>query len=152
MKLVMAFLACGIFSGAAAAGEVYVTTDDGGHKIYTDTPQAIPAEKLKIHSRSTDPAAVASEYSSETKRYDQTDKANAKARAEKAAAQATSEDAAEARAKRCAEARKQYQVLLDSWRIYEPGANGERTYLSAERIDAERASLKEFMDQACAEK
>ena len=53
MKSILAFLAGWILCGAAAAGDVYVTTDAGGHRIYTDTPQAIPAQKLKIHSHST---------------------------------------------------------------------------------------------------
>jgi hypothetical protein len=151
MKPFAILIAGVLLAGTAGAGDVYVTTDAQGRKIYTDTPQSIPAQKLDIHSQSTDPAAVSKEYSSEMKRYGQQEKASSKAQAQQAAAQQTAQATAEERAKRCTDARQQYQVLMNNWRIYEAGPNGERTYLSAEQIDKERANAKQFMDQACAD-
>jgi hypothetical protein len=151
MKLNLALMAAWLLSGAASAGDVYVSTDAQGRKIYTDTPQSVPAQKLDIHSQSTDPAATAKQYSSEMNRYGQQEKASSKAQAQQAAAEQTAQATAEERAKRCTNARQQYQVLMNNWRIYEQGPNGERTYLSADQIDKERASAKQFMDQACAD-
>ncbi len=79
MKPFATLIAGVLLAGTAVAGDVYVTTDAKGNKIYTDTPQSIPAQKLDIHSQSTDPATAAKEYSSEMKRYGQHDKANSKA-------------------------------------------------------------------------
>ena len=65
------------------------------------------------------------------------------------AAQQAAQTTAEDRAQRCVEARKRYQTLMDNWRIYEPGPNGERTYLTSDQIDAARANAKQVMDQFC---
>jgi len=151
MTRMLAFLTAWLLTATAAAGDVYVTTDAQGHKVYTDTPQEIPAKKLDIHSESTDQDAVAKEYSSEMKRYDQADEARSKAQAQQSASKESTRGTAAERAKRCADAKQQYQVLVNNWRIYEPGPNGERTYLTAEQIDKQRADLKKYMDQACAE-
>ena len=40
---------------------------------------------------------------------------------------------------------------MNSWRLYEPGPNGERTYLTSEQIDQARVSAKQVMDQFCAD-
>jgi hypothetical protein len=151
MKLMALLLTGLLVAGTAIASDVYVTTDAKGNKIYTDTPQSIPAQKLDIHSQSTDPAAAAQEYSSEMKRYGQDDKADSKAQAQQAAAQQAAQTTAEDKAKRCVDARQRYQTLMDNWRVYEPGPNGERTYLTSEQIDAARANAKKSMDEFCAD-
>ena len=55
-------------AGGAAAGEIYVTRDAKGNAVYTDTPQSIPAEKLKVRSASTDPAEVQARYAEQMER------------------------------------------------------------------------------------
>ena len=85
------------------------------------------------------------------KRYGQADKASSKTRAEQPRLRQRPRKLPRPVPSAAQRHGKQYQVLMDSWRIYEPGPNGERTYLSAEQIDKERAVLKEFMDQSCAE-
>ncbi len=149
MKSIATLLASILFAGAASAGDVYVTTDAQGHKIYTDTPQSVPAQKLDVHSESTDPANVAQRYSSQMSQYAKEDKANAKSQAEQASAHEAAKLSAEDKAKQCADARQRYQNYMNSWRLYELGPNGERTYLTSEQIDKARADAKQVMDQFC---
>jgi hypothetical protein len=146
MKPMTALFAGLLLAGTAGAGDVYVTKDAQGKPVYTDTPQTIPAQKLDIHSQSTDPATVAKEYSSEMKRYGQDQTASAKAQTQQATAQTTAED----QAKRCTDARQRYQTLMSNWRVYEPGPNGERTYLTSEQLDEARVNAKKAMDEFCA--
>jgi len=144
MKPIATLLACLLLAGTASAGDVYVTTDAQGHTIYTDTPQTIPAQKLDIHSQSTDPATAAKKRSSEITRDDKQAKANSKNPAQQAAP-TTAED----RAKRCTDARQQYQMLMTSAQVYTAGPDGERTYLTSEEIDAARMNARQVMDQFC---
>ena len=138
-----------LLAGAAVAGDVYVTRDEKGVPVYTDTPRTIPAEKIGIKSTSTDKAAVQTQYQERMKQYAADDaattqKANVSADTARAAA-LTAED----KAKRCAEARERYAVATGNNRLYELGPNGERRYLSSEEIDAARAGAKRVMDEFC---
>ena len=151
MKPMALLLAGLLLAGSAAAGDVYVTRDAKGNTIYTDTPQTIPAQKLDIHSSGTDAATEARGYSSEMKQYEQQDQANAKTQKQQAAAQQATQTTAEDRAQRCVDARKRYQSLMDNWRVYESGPDGERTYLTSEQIDAARANAKQVMNEFCAD-
>jgi hypothetical protein len=151
MKPFAILLAGLLLAGTAGAGDVYVTTDAQGHTIYTDTPATVPAQKLDIHSQGTDPATAAKEYSSDMKRYGQQDKAYSKAQEQQAQAQQAAEATTEDKAKRCTDARQQYQMLMNSWRVYTSGPNGERTYLTSDQIDAARANAKQVMDEFCSD-
>ena len=150
MKSTVTLVAMLLLACAAEAGDVYVTRDAQGRPIYTDTPQSIPAEKLDISTSSTNPDAVQKRYSEEMKQYGADDQADSKAAAKAADAASAKQLSAEDRAKRCADARQRYQSYMDSHRLYEEGANGERRYLTSEEIDAARASAKQVMDQFCA--
>lgn len=136
-------------AGTAAAGEIYVTRDAKGNPVYTDTPQSIPAEKLKVRSSSTDPAEVQARYAEQMKRY----AADDQGKAQPAAAAAESSKAvalsAEDRAKRCTEARQRYDSVMQSHRLFEQLPDGERRYLDSAEIDAVRADAKKVMDEFC---
>jgi hypothetical protein len=149
MRVIALLLPGILLAGAAIAGDVYVTKDEKGVPVYTDTPRTIPAEKLGIKSTSTDKAAVQTQYQERMKQYAADDaaasqKSSAIADASKAAA-LTAED----KAKRCAEARGRYAVATGNDRLYEIGPNGERRYLSSEEIDAARTGAKRVMDEFC---
>lgn len=138
-----------LLASAAIAGDVYVTRDEKGVPVYTDTPRTLPAEKAGIKSTSTDKAAVQTQYQERMKQYAADDatasqKSTTTGDAAKAAA-LTAED----KAKRCGEARERYAVATGNNRLYEMGPNGERRYLSSDEIDAARASSKRVMDEFC---
>jgi hypothetical protein len=149
MKSMATLLAGLLLAGAAGAGDVYVTTDAQGRTIYTDTPQTIPAQKLDVHTGTTEATAAPRQISPATTQPGQSTQANmpAPASSDQQAAQSTAED----KAKRCMDARQRYQTLMDNWRIYEPGPNGERTYLTSDQIDAARANAKQVMNEFCSD-
>jgi hypothetical protein len=138
-----------LVAGWAHAGDVYATRDAQGNIVYTDTPRTLPAEKLDIHSSSTDPAQVQQRYSAEMKEYSADAAASSKAVQQQADLAKAQELSAEDKAKQCAEARTRYQRYMDSWRLYEPGPDGERRYLDSDEIDEARAKAKQVMDDLC---
>ena len=148
MKPTVTFVVALLLAAGAKAGDVYVTKDAKGNPVYTDTPVSIPAQKVNVNSKSTDPAALQKRYSDEMNRYAEEDSAQSKAapKSAEAAASMTAED----RAKRCVDARQRYQGQMDARRLYEDDANGERRYLTSQEIDAARANAKQVMDEFCA--
>jgi hypothetical protein len=145
----MALLFAGLLlAGTAVAGDVYVTKDAQGHTIYTDTPQTIPAQKLDIHSQ--DPGAQGKTAPAKEPGQQQAS-ANSQAPqpASQQTVQQTAQSMAEDRAKHCADARQQYQAVMNARRLYETGPNGERTFLTSEQIDQTRANAKQAMDEFC---
>jgi hypothetical protein len=151
MKPMATLLAGLLLAGSAGAGDVYVTKDAQGRTIYTDTPQTIPAQKLDIHSQSAESAAAAQGTAAQAKQPSQQSQSSSAAPSSQAAAQQAAQTTAEDKAKRCMDARQRYQTLMDNWRVYEPGPNGERTYLTSEQLDAARANAKTAMDEFCSD-
>jgi hypothetical protein len=151
MKLTCAVIFALLLAGPAVASDVYKTTDPKGQPVYTDRPESLPAEKLKVQQRPTDPAEVAQRYDEEMARYkaegEAEDAAAKKAAEERQAAAVSAAD----QAKRCTEAREKYQSLMYARRIYEPGeTEGERRYLDSEEIDAARENARQAMEELCA--
>jgi hypothetical protein len=151
MKPTAMLLAGLLFAGTAGAGDVYVTKDAQGNPVYTDTPQAVPAQKVDVRVSSPTPAEDSDAEATPPKQPATAKPADTSSYAQQAAARQAAQTTAEDRAQRCVDARKRYQTLMDNWRMYEPGPNGERTYLTSEQIDAARANAKQVMDQFCAD-
>ena len=151
MKQTLTILAALLLTGTAGAGDVYVTRDAQGTPVYTDTPQSIPAEKVRISSASSDPSTVEARYAEQMKKYAQDDKAYAKSSARQANAEKVQQQTAEDRAKLCAEARQRYESYMSAQRLYAKGPNDERTYLSDTELDAARADAKKVMVELCSE-
>jgi hypothetical protein len=150
MKSTVTLLTALILAGMAQAGEVYVTRDAQGNPVYTDTPQSIPAQRLGIHSAPSNAAETQARYDEQMKQYAAADEASTKAAAAAAQEAKARTLNADDRARRCAEARERYQAVMDSFRLYEQGADGERRYLTSEEIDTARVEAKRMMDEFCA--
>jgi hypothetical protein len=146
MKRVVVLAAGLVLAWTAGAGDVYMTRDAKGNPVYTDIPATLPAEKVGILSKSTDPAEVQSRYDSQMKQYDQGNATKPRPDAEQPPA-LTDEELA----KRCTDARKRYQAYLDAFRLYEELPNGERRYLTNEELDAARADARQVMDRSCSD-
>jgi DNA helicase IV len=147
MKQFLMLVAALVLLGNAQASEVFKTKDAKGNTIYTDRPDLLPAEKLKLQSKSTDPATAEKRYDEQMKRYAADDKVAGSPTAEQRKASVTS---AEDLAKRCQDARARYDGLMNSRRIYEDGEKeGERRYLSDQEAAAARANAKQTMDEFC---
>ncbi len=134
----------------AQQAAVYRWVDGQGVPHYSDQPPAnATAEELALRFRRTDRGAM---------------QAQTKARADLAAAGATREGleseataAAEAdrqkvlaeRQTNCKAARDRVSQYNNALRLYRPGPNGERVYLTNEELDVERASANQAVEQWC---
>ena len=146
MKRVVALAAGLSLSWTAGAGDVYMTRDAKGNPVYTDIPTTLPAEKVGIRNKSTDPSEVQSRYDSQMKQYEQDNATKPRPDADQPPAMTDEEIA-----KRCADARKRYQAYLDAFRLYVELPNGERRYLTTEELDAARADARQVMDRSCSD-
>jgi hypothetical protein len=139
-----------LLATAVYAGEVYKTSDEKGHPVYTDKPPTLPAERLDVRSASTDVVEVQKRYDDQMKLYSESDKMSTDAASSETDTKKARALTAEDRAKRCQEARQRYESYMVARRLYEPGAaEGERRYLTDGEIDAARESAKRTMDEFC---
>lgn len=137
-----------LVSGLAGA-DVYKFTDPQGNVEYTDKPATLPAERLNVQSQKTDVVAVQARQEADLKRMQEADRARQQTGAQRADQKAASELTAKDKAERCAKARERYDSYMNSQRLYQPGENGERRYLSDAELDAARNSAKVSMDELC---
>lgn len=151
MKTIVTIVATVLVLGTAAqAGEVFMTKDAQGRPVYTDRPDSLPAQKLNVASKTTEPLEVKNRYDQQMKGYADGDKTATQA-AQQAAEQAKAQEMSAAdKAKRCADSRIRYEHYMNAQRLYEGGPDDERRYLSDEEIDTARANAKKTMDEFCA--
>jgi Domain of unknown function (DUF4124) len=136
---------------SVAFADVYRSIDAQGHVLYSDTPT--PGAQLvrttgahhSLMSGFTDtPVASAKPAAPAAKGDDQHD-----AKAEQAAARSVQNDVAQTRAEQCKKAQDAYEKSVQARRIYNVGADGERTYLSDEEADKARVNNKLQVDELC---
>lgn len=149
MKAMLTVLAGLLLAAAAQGGEVYVVTDTQGNRVYTDRPQTLPAERIKMATSETT-TADAARAQQRMDAYAAQEAADEAQAVQAAQAGKARELTAEDRAQRCVEARERYQASMNAIRLYEEGPDGERRYLSSEEIDAARANARQAMDTFCA--
>lgn len=145
---VLTFAAVVLTSGIASA-DVYKFTDEQGNVLYTDKPATLPAERLNVQSQKTDVVAVQARQEAEMKRIQEADRTRQQTTAQRADQKAANELTAKDKAERCTKARERYDNYMNSQRLYQPGENGERRYLSDAELDAARNSAKVSMDELC---
>jgi len=104
---------------------------------------------LNIQSQKTDVVAAQTRTQDEMKRLQEADKANQAAAGQAKDQQQAAQQSATAKADQCTKARQRYDSYMNSQRLYEKGADGERRYLSDAELDAARASAKASMDVMC---
>jgi hypothetical protein len=132
-----------------AAADVYKFKDDQGNVLYTDKPATLPAERLNIQSQKTDTVAVQTRQQDELKRLQDADKATQQASSGARAQQPAAQPSETPKADQCAKARQRYESYMNSQRLYEQGADGQRRYLADDELTAARASAKASMDVMC---
>ena len=148
-SLLLLTLTTATLAAGTTAADVYKYKDAKGNIQYTDKPPQLPAERLNVKSQRTDIVAVQAREDAEQKQRAANQQQQAQARSQaadpKEAAQLTAKDKAE----RCTKARERYDTYMNSQKLYEQGADGERRYLTSEELDAARASAKASMDVLC---
>ena len=151
MKPIVTIAAALLVLGTAQASEVFVTKDAQGHPVYTDRPDSLPAERLKLQSKSTDTVDVQKRYDEEMKGYAASSKPASAAIPNTAEGRKAKELTAADKAKRCQDSRQRYDHYMTAQRLYEQAPEGgDRHYLDDKEIDAARANAKQVMDEFCA--
>lgn len=146
---------CAFWIGAAMAAEegtVYRWVGQDGTRHYTDRPpEGTPAEELSLRYRLTDPAAIQAAA---------TEKAELKAarsvREDQQADTAAAEAAERAELKRqrdnnCKQAKDRLEKYNSVHRLYKPGADGERQYLTDDETDKARVDARRSVDEWCSQ-
>jgi Domain of unknown function (DUF4124) len=131
----------------AARADVFRVVDSQGQVQYTD--RWVPgAELIKTeHSRST--TASSPSASDAQKPYAVANARIAAEQSERSAAQAVEKDVAAKRAEQCKAAKERYEKDIEARRIYKPGKDGEKEFLTDEQIDQERVQARQEMQQVC---
>ena len=135
-----------LLAPAAVAGTIYEWTLNG-QKFASDRPPPPGAKLIRVQQdRATPPAAKATPQP-------------ATAAANSAAAASAADDAATARqvqkdlnktqADLCNDARERYQTYLTAQRLFKPGPDKERQYLTDAELTTVRVNAKRDMDTAC---
>jgi hypothetical protein len=151
MKSIVTIVAALLVLGTAQAGEVFVTKDSQGRPIYTDRPDSLPAERLKVANKSTDTVEVQKRYDEQMKGYAASGKPASEAIPNTAEGRKAKALTAADKAKRCQDSRQRYDHYMTAQRLYEQAPTGDdRRYLDDKEIDAARANAKQVMDEFCA--
>jgi len=69
--------------------------------------------------------------------------------ADAATARQVQQDLAKVQTDRCTETRERYNTYLQAQRLFKPGPNNERQYLTDAELSAARVNAKREMDAAC---
>jgi Domain of unknown function (DUF4124) len=150
MKRVVLCAALLAFSGLSYAA-VYKWVDVQGKTQYGDRPpDGVKAELIEGLGNRT-PSSFNARQSAPTRTTGtSTTSSGAEQTPTKPDTKKTVEqDVAAARAKQCSDAQERYRKLIEGRRIYRPGKEGEREYLSSEEIDSARLNAKNDIDTIC---
>jgi len=130
----------------AARADVYRVVDSQGQVQYTD--RWVPgAELIKTeHSHTSSPTPSSSDAQ---KPYAAANARIAAQQSEQQASQAVAQDVAAKRAEQCKAAKERYDKDIEARRIYKPGKDGEKEFLTDEQIDQERLQARQEMQQVC---
>ena len=146
-----AFGASGLLSTVAAQdAAVYRWVDSGGVVHYSDQPAAdSAAEELPLRYRKTDRAAVQSRLKSKSELDAAANLREEQQSEEDSAAEADRQQVLAERDQACKAAKDRVAKYTTAHRLYKPGPDGERIYLSDEELDVERANATRAVEQSC---
>jgi Domain of unknown function (DUF4124) len=136
----------------AQQATVYKWTDEQGVTHYSDQPPVDAAsEALPIRYRRTDRAAVQARLKTEETRESAANLREEEQDAEEETAATQREKDLAERAATCKQARERVTNYNQAQKLYKPGPNGDRIYLTDEELDAERADAQRVMEEWCSE-
>jgi hypothetical protein len=143
-----------LMSLTATAGDVYRSVDAQGHVQYSDTPtpgsELVHTQNLRGAPAPPSAAPVAAQGTAAAKPADARSATAGPASPATADAQrALHNDVEQVRAEQCQKAQDSYQQAIQARRVYRPGADGEREYLSDDEADQVRLNARLEMEAAC---
>jgi hypothetical protein len=141
-------------AGAAEQGAVYQWVDKDGTPHFQDRPPedvnaAQAAKEMNLRYKMTDSEAMAA---AARKQADLTSAADLRKTQQAEDKKADGDDKQQVmgeREKGCQQARDKLQKYETAHRLYRPGADGQREYLTDEEIDAARVDARKAVDQWC---
>ena len=142
------------FGATASAQEssVYKWVDPQGVPHFSDQPPTDGnAEELAIYYKKTDRAALQASQKAKAELGAATDIRQAQEADADSAAEADRQKVLAERDATCKAARDRVAKYNTAQRLYKPGPNGERIYLTSEELDVERADATRAVEQFCSE-
>ena len=133
---------------ATASAEVYRWVDRQGRVHYSDRPSE-NAQLVSVRSRPSSAETVAARTDQEAEQRAQAAAQEAEQRSEQATAQAVQQDVNRSREEQCKKAQEAYRTATESQRLYRPGKNGEREYLTDAELTETRINARKAMDNLC---
>ena len=144
------------FSASTAVAQdasVYKWVDAQGVPHFSDQPPMdSAAEELAIRYRKTDQAAVQARVKAESELDAAAGVREGLSQDEADAAKADRLKVLAEREAICKAAKDRMAKYGTAQRLYTPGPDGERIYLTDEELDVERANANRAVDQSCSEK
>ena len=104
---------------------------------------------LRGHGRAGSRPDAPDHAAGRTRSWQQPSQASQQAAAQNSDQQQATQLTATQKAEQCAKARQRYDTYMNSQRLYQKEADGQRRYLSDEELTAARASAKASMDVMC---
>lgn len=145
-----------LMSLTATAGDVYRSVDAQGHVQYSDTPtpgaELVHAQSLRGAPAPSSAAPVVAQGPAPAATKGSAAKSTTAGTATPATAdaqRALHNDLEQVRAEQCQKAQDSYQQAIQARRVYRPGADGEREYLSDDEADQVRLNARLEMEAAC---
>jgi Domain of unknown function (DUF4124) len=139
-------LAACIVAIGAGQGDIYRWKDANGNWHYSDQPQ--PGAELVRGTRKP-PAAAPAATSPAPAPAGTTAAAAAPAATDPKTADQVHQDVAVAQEENCRKAEEAYTKSVQARRIYKVDAQGVKTYLTSEELDATRLNARNERDAAC---
>ncbi len=135
-----------LLAPAAVAGTIYEWTLNG-QKFASDRPPPPGAKLIRVQQdRANQPAAKPAPKPSTAATNGA---AEAKAADDAATARQVQKDLNKTQSDLCNDARERYHSYLTAQRLFKPGPNQERQYLSDAELSTVRVNAKRDMDAAC---
>jgi hypothetical protein len=158
MKTVLTVLGIALAGVAAVAnaneqGSVYRWVDKDGTPHYQDRPPegSAEAQALSLRYKLTDGQAVAAANRKKSELASAADLRKQQEAEDKQLAKTEKEQVQAERQQGCESARAKLNKYETAHRLYKPGPDGQRTYLSDAEIDAARAAARRDVDEWCGE-
>ena len=133
-----------LVSPAGLGGTIYEWTLNG-QKYATDRPPPPGAKVIRVTQGRAGATAPAQRPATAAASAN-----TATGPASDDAARTVAQDLAKVQTDQCAEARERYNTYLQAQRLFKPGPNNERQYLTDAELAEARVNAKRAMDTACA--
>jgi len=148
---ILAVIAGVLTCASALAGNVYKYVDERGNTLYTDKP--IPGAVLVSTGVSRPPEAAARSYAaqqaSSKQQLSTSNDRIAQAQNDSRVAASVAKDLEASRADRCKKARNNYNIAINSARIYNQDKDGKRVYLNDAELSQQRIDAAKEVEAIC---